>query len=192
MQKIILISILFLFTFNPATAQKLDNGQKPWDADKKLQLDDFKIKTSTDGDGSVYSQFLISHQVGKLNFLKRNFNRNVETIYLGNASWIDTTKTYNIARQINFQQMQFDLAEIAARKFRKQLLKNKGHLAPVLIDQINDEIIDGFSEERKELIEETNDGRDDDQVETWKKRITEELKTLDDFRYDNKDRIEIE
>ena len=87
--------------------------------------------------------------------------------------------------------MQFDLAEIAARKFRKQLLENKGHLAEVLVDQINTEIIAGFSEERKQLIEATNGGRNDEQVEKWKKRIAEEFSALDDFRYENKDRIDL-
>ncbi len=184
--------ILFLATIHLSFGQKLDNGQKQWSPDKKLKLDDFKIKTTRDGDGAVYSQFLISHQVGKLNFLKKNFNQNVETIYLGNASWIDTTKTYNIARQINFQQMQFDLAEVAARRFRKQLLENKGHLAEVLVDQINNEIIAGFSKEREELIKATNSGQNESQVAAWKKRIAEELQALNDFSYDNDKRIKLE
>lgn len=86
MPKTILTALLFLFTLNLTTAQELQNGQKRWSLDSPLTLEDFKIKTATDGDDAVYSQFLISHAVGGITFLKRNFNKNVETVYLGNAS----------------------------------------------------------------------------------------------------------
>ncbi|MGB3774665.1 MAG: hypothetical protein WA951_05360 [Leeuwenhoekiella sp.] len=110
---------------------------------------------------------------------------------MGNASWIDTTKTFNIARQINFQQMQFDLAEIAARKFRKQLLENKRNLNPEFINAINDRIISGFSEERLELIQATNSGRDDSQVAQWQEKIMQGLKEMESFDYDNDKKIKL-
>lgn len=87
--------------------------------------------------------------------------------------------------------MQFDLSEIAARKFRKELLENKEDLSPDNVNKINDEILTSFSEERLELVKGTNSGRNDEQIEVWKTRIAGELKALDDFRFENDRRIKL-
>ena len=129
MKRIFLRIILSVICLNFSFGQELQEGQKRWSSDSKLTIDDFKIKISDENNDVVFSQFMISHSIGGFDFMKRNLNQKIGNIFLGNASWIDTTKIASIDKQIDFQQMQFDLAEIQARKFRKQVLKDKRKIA---------------------------------------------------------------
>jgi len=171
--------------------QNLQDGQKQWSSDQKLTISDFKIKISDENNDVVFSQFMISHAIGGFDFMKRNLNQKIENIFLGNASWIDTTKVAEIQKQIDFQQMQFDLAEIHARKFRKRTLENKKKITKGfdIINQINNEIISEFSETRLQLVKETESGQNNEKIEEWKEKITAELKKLYEFRYENKKKI---
>jgi len=118
--------LLFSFSFH---GQNLTDGKVKWSEDRKLKLTDFKIKTDSKSSESVFSQFTLQTKtISSLEFFKRNFNSKVENIFLGNASWIDTTKIYQLERQLEFQQIQFDLSEIEARKMRKEILLNKKKL----------------------------------------------------------------
>ena len=171
--------------------QNLQDGQKRWSSDQKLTIADFKIKISDENNDVVFSQFMISHAIGGFDFMKRNLNQKIKNIFLGNASWIDTTKVAEIQKQIDFQQMQFDLAEIHARKFRKRALENKKKIAKGfdIINQINNEIMSEFSETRLQLVKETESGQNNEKIEEWKEKITAELKKLYEFRYENKKKI---
>ena len=193
MNKIIIGLILIIGSMNQIFGQSLQEGQKRWSSEQKLTIDDFKIKISDENNDAVYSQFMISHAIGGFDFMKRNLNQKIENIFLGNASWIDTTKVAEIQKQIDFQQIQFDLAEIHARKFRKRALENKKKIAKGfdIISQINNEIMTEFSESRLKLIKETEGGQNGEKIEEWKEKIATELKGLYEFRYENKKKIKL-
>tara|TARA_R110001583_G_scaffold185332_2_gene345350 strand:- start:28 stop:615 length:588 start_codon:yes stop_codon:yes gene_type:complete len=193
MNRIIIGLILLIGSITQTFGQNLQDGQKRWSSEQKLTIDDFKIKISDGNNNVVYSQFMISHAIGGFDFMKRNLNQKIENIFLGNASWIDTTKVAEIQKQIDFQQMQFDLSEIHARKFRKRALKNKKKITKgfEVIKQINNEIMTEFSESRLRLVKETEGGQNDEKIEEWKEKIATELKELYDFRYENKKKIKL-
>ena len=183
--------ILSIICLNLSFGQKLQEGQKRWDSEKKLTINDFKIKISDENNDAVYSQLVISNSAQGFDFLKRNLNSNVENIFLGNASWIDTTKVKNIDKQIEFQQIQFDLAEIQARKFRKKLFIKKWKISKGfdIMNKISNEIMTEFSETRLELIKETEGGHNEEKLSEWKEKIVNELKELNEFRFENKKKI---
>lgn len=185
--------ILALISFNLSFAQELQDGQKRWSSETKLSLDDFKIKVSDGTNEIAYSQFMITHAIGGLDFMKRNMNQKVGNIFLGNASFIDTTRVENIKEQLDFQQMQFDLAEIQARNFRKRVLKDKSQLTKGfdVINKINNEIMSELSEMRLTLMRETDTGRNEQKVAEWKEKIKIDLNALDDFRFENKEKIKL-
>lgn len=185
--------LLFTTLVNQVFAQNLVNGQKRWSANQKLNIADFKIKINDHNTDGVYSQFMISHAFGGFDFMKRNLNQKVENLFLGNASWIDTTRVSEIQQQIDFQQMQFDLAEIQARKFRKRALLNSKKMAKgfQIISEINNEIMAEFAELRLKLIEETEAGQNKQKLEEWKLKISTELEALKEFSYDNKKKIKL-
>jgi hypothetical protein len=193
MGKKFLIITLSLIYFNLSFGQNLQDGQKRWSSENKLSIDDFKIKISDQNNDAVYSQFKISHAISGFDFLKRNLNQKVENIFLGNASWIDTTKIESIPRQIDFQQLQFDLSEVYVRKFRKRVLEDKGQIVKGfdIINEIDNEIMEEFSEKRAELMKETESGRNQEEVLIWKEWIADQLAVFNEFSYDNKDKIKL-
>lgn len=193
MNKIFLGIILSVVCLNLSFGQELQDGQKRWSSETKLTIDDFKIKISYDSNNPVYSQFMISHSIGGFDFMKRNLNRKIGNIFLGNASWIDTTKVESVEKQIDFQQMQFDLAEIQARKFRKRILKDKRKISKGsdIVNKISNEIMAELSEIRLKLMKETESGRNEQKVAEWKEKIMIELKELNEFRFENRKKIKL-
>lgn len=193
MNNIVLGLVFSVICLNLSFGQELPVGQKMWNSNDKLALEDFKIRINNENTEVVYSQFMITHAIGGLDFMKRNLNQKISNIFMGNASWIDTTKVESMEHQIEFQQMQFDIAEIQARKFRKRILQDKGQLAKGfdIVNQINNEIMAEFSEIRLEMMRGTESGRNERKIEDWKERIAEELKELDEFRFENKNKIKL-
>ncbi len=193
MNRMFLGLLVSIFCLNLSVGQNLQDGQKRWSSEDKLIITDFKIKISNENNDAVYSQFMISHAIGGFDFMKRNLNQKIENIFLGNASWIDTTKIVDIERYINFQQMQFDLSEVNARKFRKRVLKQKSKISKGfdIVNQINNEIMAEFSESRLKLMRETESGRNEQKVAEWKDKIATDLTELNEFRYENKKKIKL-
>ena len=183
--------ILSIICLNLGFGQELQDGQKRWSSEKKLTIDDFKIKISDQNNEAVYSQFMISYSAQGFDFLKRNLNSKIGNLFLGNASWIDTTKVGNIAKQIEFQQTQFDLAEIHARKFRERLFIKKWKISKGfdIMNKISNEIMAEFSKQRLLLIRETESGRNQEKLNQWKEKIEKKLKELYEFRFENKKKI---
>ena len=97
----------------------------------------------------------------------------------------------NIQKQIDFQQLQFDLAEVHTRKFRKRALENKGQISKGFnfINQISNEIMSQLSESRLQLVKDTQMGANEEKLAEWKEQIAADLKELEDYSYGNKKAI---
>ncbi|SHM80850.1 hypothetical protein [Polaribacter sp. KT 15] len=180
--------LLLLFVF-PVSGQELLEGQKRWSATEKLSLEDYSIKKNYND--AILSQFLISYESKGFDFFKKNLNSRVENISIGKGSYIDTTKINNIEKQLEFQQLQFDLAEIQARKFRKRLFLGKKKLVKgfEVMKLISNEISNEFAEIRMRFINETNNGNNLKVLEVWKSKVKSELKELNEFRFENRKKI---
>lgn len=178
-----------LLTF--ATAQTLQEGQKRWSAESHLTAEDFRIKISDENNDPVYSQFVISHAINGFDFLKKNLNQKIDNVFYGNASWIDTTRVENLQKQLDFQQLQFDLAEVYTRKFRKRALENKGQITKGfdIINQISDDIMRELSMQRLQLVRETQSGANEEKLAEWKEQVAAELLELEVYSYENKKAI---
>lgn len=99
-------------------------------------------------------------------------NQKIENVFYGNASWIDTTRVEDLEQQIAFQQLQFDMAEVHTRKFRKRALENKGQIIKGfdIINRISDDIMRDFSESRLQMVRETKGGTNEEKLAEWKKK----------------------
>jgi len=165
-----------------------------WSRERPLTASDFKIQKSTREAGQVFSQFTINvNGIRGLDFLKYNFNRNVENLFLPYASWIDTTDQEKLRDQLEFQQLQFDLAEVHVRKFRQELLRNKKALAfgKAIMDTLNEHAMSGLSRDRLKLFEDTEGGLDPLQRAAWRKRIEQQLDELAVFDFNNRQKIRL-
>lgn len=189
MKKILLALLLMLGPI--VTAQKLQDGQKRWSAASSLTMEDFRIKISDENNDPVYSQFVISHAINGFDFLKKNLNQKIENVFYGNASWIDTTKVENIQKELKFQQLQFDLAEVYTRKFRKRVLENKGQITKGFdfINEISNDIMRELSKSRVQMMKDTRGGQDEEKLAEIRNRIAIDLNELEEFSYENKKAI---
>ena len=193
MKKALFILFIFVNFVNAIVAQELVNGQKRWSITDKLTIQDFKFSPPVSSQEIAYSQFIIAHKINAFDAMKRNLNQRVDNIFHGRGSWIDTLNIENIEGVLGFQQLQFDLAEVQARKFRKQLLENKGKILGgfEIVNQISDDIMTEFTEIRAHMVAETDYGRNEKAVKLWEDKIAAELKQLDQFRYENTKRIKL-
>ena len=193
MKKALFILFIFVNFVNAIVAQELVNGQKRWSITDKLTIQDFKFSPPVSSQEIAYSQFIIAHKINAFDAMKRNLNQRVDNIFHGRGSWIDTLNIENIEEALAFQQLQFDLAEVQARKFRKQLLQNKGKILGgfEIVNQISDDIMAQFTEIRANMVTETDYGRNEKAVKLWEERIATELEELDQFRYENTKRIKL-
>ena len=192
--KLYLLIALAVFQMCLSLAQEVQPGQKAWSAEDKLTLEDFSLKVEGDGIDPIYVQFGIGYEAQGFDFLKRNFNQSVKNVFMGHASWVDTTYSGDINQQIAFQQMFFDLAEVHARYFRKRLLQERKQMIKGLgiVNKLNDEALANFSKDRLLIIKETKHGTDKEKIKEWNEKIQADLKALDVFRYDNTKKIKLD
>jgi hypothetical protein len=190
--KTILLSLLLVSNF--LFAQELQEGEILWSSVNRLKESDYKIKISSQKNTPIFSQFVIrTNSIGGFDFFKKNLNKKTENVFMGNASWIEISKGYNIKDLIMYQQLQFDLSEIMTRKCRKKILENKKQIprSKSLINKIINDIMTDFSNARLQLEKETISGTNKEILKKWEEKITIQLSELEDFNYENTDKIKI-
>lgn len=188
------LKYILLLLFNLAAFSQQLEGEVQWSATNKLKEKDYKIKISSQKNTPIFSQFYIkTNSISGFEIFKKNFNNKVENIFLGNASWIENSNHYNVSDLIEFQQMQFDLSEIYTRKYRKLILKNKKEIFKNFnfLNNLNQENLKEFSEERLLLEKETESGTNKKVMNLWKEKIHTKLSQLEEFRFENSEKIKI-
>lgn len=152
-----------------------------WNSTRKLNVDDFQIKTKNGETYSSFAQFSIDYQVGGFDFLKKNFNKKVRNYFIKSASWIDTTK--NVSISIRYEQTLFDLSEIYTRQFRKLLKENRKKIltGTGFIADLNQNMLTNFSNRRIIYDKETNFGQNEKKQKEWELQIQIELTDLKEF-----------
>lgn len=184
-----LFKLLCLFILLAASlnlfAQKDDNYVY-WSASHKLTVSDFAIKTSDGRAGASAAQYYFSYQVNGLDFMTKNFNQKVQNCILRSASWIDTT--YDVRVSLRYQQTLFDLAEIYARHFRKDLRDNRKKIlkGTDFVKELSTKAMTDFSKRQIEYISDTQFGSNQVMQEAWEQRIQTELDQLKQFAADEK------
>jgi len=128
-----------------------------WNSTRKLNVDDFQIKTKNGETYSSFAQFSIDYQVGGFDFLKKNFNIKVRNYFIK----IDTTK--NVSILIRYEQTLFDLSEIYTRQFRKLLKENRKKIltGTDFIADLNQNMLTNFSNRRIIYDKEINFGQNE-------------------------------
>jgi hypothetical protein len=102
-----------------------------WNENYRLQLTDFQSPQTEIGDVNIISlynsasiDFSFQMTNGEFMFTK-NFNSKVDCSFRRNASYIVAPDSTSANYLLEFARYEFDLAELYARKFRKQLFEKK-------------------------------------------------------------------
>ena len=188
MKKIILLLLFFPLMI---LSQNLQADEVLWSKDRKLQKEDFKL-TTHDMNVEIKSSISFSYQLKGFNVFSNNFNKNIINKFSGSASVINPDSN-NIAALVDYQQVNFDLSEVYARKMRRELLINKNKLWKGFdyAEQTFSTLVSEYQKAQSVMNEETRSGLDFQKLNEWKQKIAEELGNLAEFDYDNSIKIKI-
>lgn len=188
-----LIYLFFaLFTSSFFQSQVLKTDELIWDQSRKLNVEDFHIKTD-DALNPIKSTVIISWELMGFSVFNKNFNKNVINKIIKSASIVKPDLP-NVEQLIDYQQTTFDLAEIYARKMRKDLYVNKSKLwkgfdfaSGILNEHLNE-----FHRVQLLMDRQTNSGNDTEKLKYWKDLIKAELIKNEQYDYQNKEKINLE
>lgn len=126
--KIVNIFLLSLSICSSAIAQ----NDIAWDGKYQLQLTDFKSSATKIGEGDMYSlrtgatfDFAFQMSNGEFMFTK-NFNSKVSCEFKQNTAVLIAPDSARATDLLLFSRLDFDMAELYARKCRKKLYEEKG------------------------------------------------------------------
>ena len=172
-------------------AQGLTINEILWSSNRQLKPTDYKI-TVSDSDVPIRSSINVSMQMIGYSVFNKNFNQNIINKFSGDASAINLNFP-NINQLIKYEQLQFDLSEIQARKMRREMLINKKTLWKGF-DYMNNLFSQISTDLNRILIimnKDTNYGQNEERVNFWRNKVDRELHELSDFDYNNKATIKI-
>lgn len=159
-----------------------------WNEAYDIQLSDFKSKATKIGNGNSYSLFLpstIQFNVSMTNFefaVTKNFNDKVVVRFSPEAAILIAPDDVTAQQLVSFANFQFDLAELYARKLRKELFVNKSVYTTITYIQ------SPFDANQKEYTArfssanvETDMGRETDKLKKLHEEVLQEIDELASF-----------
>ncbi|MEF9476420.1 hypothetical protein OWR28_00365 [Chryseobacterium sp. 1B4] len=188
MKKILLLLLFFPLMF---FSQDLQPDEFVWSKERKLRKEDYKLITHNENI-SIKSAISFSYQLRGYNALSNNFNRKILNKFSSNASSLNPNAS-NIPAMIEYQQVNFDLAEVYARRMRKDLLIHKNTIWKgfAYANEMFNSLTAEYVKAQGLLDSETNYGLNAQKLEDWKQKIKTELDELSDFDYNNTSKIKI-
>ncbi|SDJ38150.1 hypothetical protein SAMN05421542_3374 [Chryseobacterium jejuense] len=172
-------------------SQNLQEGEFIWSKERKLQKEDYKLITR-DNNVPIRSAINFSYHLRGFNVFNNNFNRNIINKFSRNSSALNPVSD-NISAMIAYQQLNFDLSEVYARKMRKELLihKNKLWKGFDYADSIFNNLTVEYVKTQALMNEETHYGLNVQKLQDWNQKINDELEGLSEFDYNNTSKIKI-
>ena len=173
------LMLLLTFPFFSSGQAKFE-----WRDGYKLSVTDFQAEAPTlrEGQGQNYNlaaNLDFGYQMSNYEFmLTKNFNKNVTTFFIPANSWLqqgEGTETL-----LKYAQMEFDLMELYARKYRKRLYDEKNAFSnPNFFQEAHAEIMAEMSKRHVQMqnaVSETDSKRD-----AFHEQILNEITELAEF-----------
>lgn len=176
-----ILTIIFGLSFLTGQGQTtVSNDTLQWQESRPITWDDFKGEP-IEGLGLVGEVFCMN----LANFERPNaFQKTkfkVVAIFDRTKSWID--KDAREETVLTYFQVMFNIYEVHARSLRKDLATSKfGYDPTPLFQEKYNNSMNNLINEFNQFRRETKMGTDINALMTWKKRVEEELKALEDFR----------
>ena len=130
-----------------------------------------------------YGQYVIDSNIKGFDFLVKDFNKKVRNYFIKSASWINPN--FQVERSLRYQQTLFDLSEIYAREFRKNLKNRRREIIKGfgILEELNQKATTDFSKRRLQYDNDTKYGTIEEKQIEWEKQILKELNEYKEFAY---------
>ncbi|BDD05518.1 hypothetical protein [Aureibacter tunicatorum] len=180
-----LVATLLILNINFLKAQ----DKIEWSPDVELTFADYQSSSSEiNPELSVYSigsqagfEFFFQMTTYEFMFTK-NFNNKVNTVFDRKSSYIVATSQDLADHLVEFGKLEFDLAELSARKFRKRLYEAKGAFSNTdFFKPLYDEIMAEQSERLSQLGKKTDLGRNAEILAEERRKVRIEIQELSDY-----------
>ena len=177
------IILFFLFASSFVSAQETDTI-KYWSKANKLKIADFKSNTINNPKMSASSnlslRYFLSEEFDSIFYIKPAFNK-YKSYFIGKegkSEWL-----------LNHEQLHFDILEVFARKFRREIFLNYYNNGKYLDDDtlysIYLTIYKGYIQMSADYDKETNHSRNKLKQEKWNIKVAKELKDLSSYSHEN-------
>lgn len=184
MKSILFCLFLQLFFTLSTSAQDIIE----WSSDNKVTISDFQSKSSQIGNVNQYSILLATHMdfsfyMSTYEFmLTKNFNSKVTTTFTKTASVLIAPDSNFAQKLVKYGQLNFDLTELYARKFRKKLYESKGVLSDVNFFQEAYKPIEiEYNARIAEIGKLTDLGQSETRIEEAHQQVLKEIEELPEF-----------
>ena len=178
----ILAAVIILCVTTINAQQKIS-----WTNDNEITKADFKGNTPEMAEDNL-QQYLFSctwefnFQMASLQFtFSKNFNKYVDAYYLPQQSWIEEGElTDDLLLMAN---LDFDIAELFARRFRKEIYDNKRwDSSPQIFNEVHSKIQYDYVNYRAKIESEyRSKGNIEEVVTKYSKEVNDEILKLNEF-----------
>jgi len=181
--KVVFTVVICLISFSGVLSQSVLD----WRHDYKLQKSDFQVS----GNGfrgdvyTVYAAVSIGFGVQMSNYefmFSKNFNSKVSTTINRSASYIMASDSLTENKLLKFAQVEFDLAELYSRKFRKMMFENKKAFSETdFYQKLYEKVQAEYAVRNSQLAQDTNMGMAELRLQESHDQILLEINELADF-----------
>ncbi len=159
-----------------------------WDGIYQIKLADFQSPSTQIGEVNMYSLYAASgfefsfHMSSAEFAFTKNFNSKVNCVFRPSLASLVAPDTLSALGLVALARYDFDLNELYARKFRKQLYENKGAFSsPSFFQPLYDQIQKEFLERSVAANQETQFGQDKEKLKELHDAVLKEVEELSDF-----------
>ncbi|MCZ6693600.1 MAG: DUF922 domain-containing protein [Bacteroidetes bacterium] len=172
----------FIIFFSPLIGQVQSNQLLPWHQDKRLTWPDFQGEPEGDIDFKAMTNWQLSFDF-QLSKAKGEINThfNVYTFFDNQKSWV---REGNGSEQLlQHEQLHFDIAELFARKLRKQfaIYSFKSENYQEELNLLFDASLDSCNVVQTQYDLDTEHGLNQEKQQEWLQKIDQELMQLNEF-----------
>jgi hypothetical protein len=172
--------LLFYFLLYSIFAHCQSNEILAWTEDYKLTWDDFKGAPGSNKYEAA-SALVMSYAVCKRSIWNGKVSLKVDCAFDKNASWVSVQKTDLLLRH---EQLHFDIAELFARRLRKEFAINKLNVDNVdfKAKSLSDKVFMEYKNFSSFYDIDTAHGTIVEKQSAWEQKIKKELKALENFK----------
>lgn len=187
----ILLSLLISVSAYAQKTELSDPDYVDWSASRRLVASDFALQPRANSNlyGSRGS-FLLGYKGGNaIELLSRNSNNAVYNRFFRLTSWLDTSDPESVEQQIEFQQTQFDIQEIYARRLRQKIKSSATRMLLIgkpTMDELAKELLKEAELRQVQYADETNYARLLEKQAEWARKIQQELQELQAYQVSEK------
>jgi len=177
-----LVILIFLFG-NVYSQTEID-----WSLDYQLKFSDFEPPGVQIGNGNMYSlysgaTFGFSFQMSSYQYMfTRKFNDKIACYFNKQSASLNAPDSLIAGNLLAYAQFSFDLSELYARKFRKEIYENKSTFSSnEIFKEAFDKWQNEYAKRFAEVGQQTDIGQNTEELELLHQEVLNEIEELSEF-----------